>query len=504
MKKIILSLAVLAVVLSGCRHDVKEGGQAHISFEISSEGEFVEPVSVKASDDIVMDVNEFSLSIINKESGQTVLSWPKYSEVPSVVSMDPGSYTVKAVSPGNKDVAWSQPIYEGASDVTITPGAVENISLVCTISNMKVTVRCTEKFLAEMSDYSVTVSSSYGALIYTSEIISNGTSGYFKVAPLALDIKATRKTGGSVNHYIEITSVAAKDHHVFTLDASETGYANLGDGLSIDYTVNNREEDIFIDGLEENPVDDEAAVPEFAGSSIADGAVDVPVSTSSVELTYSSNVQLVSGKNITLNGEVCTASVNGSVVTVTLPALAASASYTLAVPDGAIASSADIQAVANGTSISFTTAAGEDTEPETEYITIVCPGVDSPAQFSQAELGESAPEFVLQANVEKGIESFILNVVSENLKEMVSSVGQQPSVDLASMEGAELVFWGGLFGITDPAAQLKGQTAYSLSVGGFIPVMSMTGGPGEYVMSVEIKDAEGNSKSVIITIIITE
>lgn len=496
MKKIIFTLAVLAFVLVGCRQEIKEGAKAHISFELSSEGEFTEPVPLsKASDDIQMDVNEFSLSIINRENGQTVLSWPKYSEVPPVVSMDPGSYTVKALSPGDKDVAWSQPIYEGTSDVTISAGAVENISLVCTISNMKVSVRCTEKFLSEMSDYSVTVSSSYGALIYTPEIISNGTSGYFKVAPLALDVKATRKTGGAVNHHVEITTVAAKDHHVFTLDASETGYANLGDGLSIDYTVNNREEDILIDGLEENPVDDEYAAPELSASSVADGTSDVPLSTSSIELTYSENVQLVSGKDITLNGEVCTASVNGSAVTVTLPALAASTTYTLSVPEGAVANAADSSKTAAAASISFTTAAEEVVEPGSTIEITATAGIDAPVTYSKESLPET---FTLSVNATAGIEKYVVNIKTAGLQGLLDMMEMPYTVDLANMNAEEQNFWGALFSIT--SEDVKGKQDVAFEIAGFLEAMPAE----ENILEVVITDAGGASKSATLTIIMTE
>lgn len=495
MKRIILSLAVLASVIAGCRNEVKEGPKAHITFELSSEGEFVEPEPLaKASDDIQMDVNEFSLSIVNKENGQTVLSWPKYSEVPPVVSMDPGSYTVKAVSPGNKDVAWSQPIYEGATDVTISPGAVENISLICTISNMKVSVRCTEKFLSEMSDYSVTVSSSYGALIYTPEIISNGTSGYFKVAPLALDVKAVRKTGGTVNHHVEITSVAAKDHHVFTLDASETGYANLGEGLSIDYTVNNREEDILIDGLEENPVDDEYAVPELSGSSVTDGAVDVPLATAAVELTYSENVQLVSGKNVTLNGEICTASVSGSIVTVTLPELAASTSYTLSIPEGAVANAADNSKTAAAASITFTTAE-EVVDPGSSIEITATAGIDAPVTYNKTSLPET---FTLSVNATAGIEKYVVNIKTPGLQGLLDMMTMPYTVDLANMNEDEQAFWGALFSITSDDVKGKKDVAFEISE--FLAAMPAE----ENVMEIVITDAGGASKTATLTIIMTE
>ena len=345
MKKIILTSIILtALVFSGCKREELGYGkteQVELALSIVSDDEFspVPDEGTKSDADLNNnnDVNEYSLAIVRTSSGETVKSWDRFADVPTVVTLEPAEYRVDAKSPGDKAVAWAQPKYAGSQTVTVVAGQTQSIAVTCGITNMMVTVKCTEAFLNEMNDdFTITVSSKDGVLVWEKNIVEAGNSGFFDVAPLEIDIKGTRKTGGNINHHASIKTVAAKDHHVFTVDASETGYMDFTDGISIDYSVNGREEDIHIDGLEENPVDDEIAVPEVSAASIAEGAADVPVETASVAITYTTNVSVASDAAITLNDQPCTASASGNVVTVTFPALTAGTSYTLAVPAGAV------------------------------------------------------------------------------------------------------------------------------------------------------------------------
>ena len=90
-----------------------------------------------------------------------------------------------------------------------------------------------------------------------------------------------------------------------------------------------------------------------SAASIAEGAADVPVETASVAITYTTNVSVASDAAITLNDQPCTASASGNVVTVTLPALTAGTSYTLAVPAGAVTRAGAADAAADRMSLLF-------------------------------------------------------------------------------------------------------------------------------------------------------
>lgn len=515
-RTIITSIILTAAVLTGCnRNELRPDGseaQGELSLQIVPEGDFTPMPGTKATDDVQVDVNEFSLSI-NSAEGGTVMSWSKFSEVPAVIGLDPGTYTVIAKSPGNKSVDWLQPKYEGSQEVTVTPGDVENITISCSLTNMKVTIQTTEKFRNEMEDYTVTVSSDKGGfLTFTKAIIEEGRSGYFDPSLLTIDLNATRKQQEGVEiadpnviQTMTTKTYAAKDHHIITLDASETGYANLSGGISVDYTVNNREEDLLVDGLEEAPVQDK---PALSSSTIADGAEDVPVDTKTVGLTFTTNVKIAVEHGITLGEEPCEATVSGNVVTVTLPALTEGTQYTLNVPAGAVicdagADESGEELAADALTITFTTASAEQEpdpeepeEPEAPAITITATaGIDEPVTYSKSAL---PGEFDLTVTAPAGIEKYVVNVNSAGLQGLLDMMQMAYEVDLANMSAAEEGFWGELFGIT--SADVKGKTELVFQIAAFL--MAMPEEKNE--LEVVITDKEGNEFSKTLTIIMTE
>ena len=514
-RTIITSIILTAAVLTGCnRNELRPDGseaQGELSLQIVPEGDFTPMPGTKATDDVQVDVNEFSLSI-NSAEGGTVMSWSKFSEVPAVIGLDPGTYTVIAKSPGNKSVDWLQPKYEGSQEVTVTPGDVENITISCSLTNMKVTIQTTEKFRNEMEDYTVTVSSDKGGfLTFTKAIIEEGRSGYFDPSLLTIDLNAARKQQEGVEiadtnviQSMTTKTYAAKDHHIITLDASETGYANLSGGISVDYTVNNREEDLLVDGLEEAPVQDK---PALSSSTIADGAEDVPVDTKTIGLSYSTNVKLAEGAAITLGESACEASVSGNLVTVTLPALTEGTQYTLNVPAGAVicdagADESGEELAADALTITFTTASAEQEpdpeepeEPEAPAITITATaGIDEPVTYSKSAL---PGEFDLTVTAPSGIEKYVVNVESAGLRELLDTMQMSYSVDLANMNAAEEGFWGSLFGIT--SADVKDKPEVVFHIAAFLEAM-----PEETnELDVVITDKEGNTETKTLTIIMT-
>lgn len=513
MKKILTATIVLAVaVLSGCNRNERYGkteGTAELSLSISSEGEFTPLPATKAEtseDDVKVDVNDFRL-VIKSSEGSEVESWSRFAEVPAVIGLDPGSYTIEASSPGQKAVDWTQPKYFGSQSVTVTPGEVENVAIVCKLSNMKVTVRTTEKFDSEIEDFTVTVTADdySGIMAFTKAIVTEGRSAYFDPTSLTVDINATRKAKDGVEienmniiQTMSIPSGAAQDHHVITLDASETGYTDLSgeDAITVVYTLNNKEVPILVDGLEENPVEDEpGTAPVLSSSSITDGSVDVPVSTSSIDLTYSSAVALAEGASITLGDQACKAAVSGNTVTVTLPALSESTQYTLTVPEGAVVSAADASLAASSVTLSFTTGAAESGEPEEPAITITATaGIDEPVTYSTAALPS---EFNLTVKAPAGIEKYVVNVNSAGLRSLVDMMEMEYRVDLANMNADEEGFWGALFGIT--SADVKGKTEVVFQIAEFLSAMPVETNELEVV----ITDKEGNTITKNLTIIMT-
>ena len=288
MKKTVLALtvAVSALLATGCNKEgvSYSGDKAQLTLSLTATGSFVEVSPVSKSEETA-DVNEFAINIVDVASGRTVYSWDRYADMPGTVSLDPAVYRVEAGSGEKQPVAWNQPVFFGSQEVTVEAGSTAQVSVVCTIANMKVTVRCTDSFLAEVeTDFTVTVTTEDGPLIFTKDRIDAGDAGYFDVAPLTMDLYAVRKNGGTVTHHMEISEVAARDHHIFTLDAGGTGYADFSNGISIDYTCNEKEEHIIIDGT------DEPDTPGAAVTITATAGIDAPVTYSKSELPSEFNL----------------------------------------------------------------------------------------------------------------------------------------------------------------------------------------------------------------------
>lgn len=491
-------MIVALSVAAGCSRENIEYGSGHsasLSLSISSEGEFTTVdngagAMTKAGEETTVDINAFTLKILNSE-GVADWSWDRFDEVPEVISMDPGTYTIEARSPGDKAVSWDQPMYVGTQEVTITPGNVEEVSIVCSLSNMKVSVQTTEKFRNEMAEYTVTVTSEDGVLIFEKDTIEAGRSGYFDVAPLSMDLTATRKTRGPrVNYHVEISDVAPRDHHVFTLDAAETGYTDLAQGLSIDYTCNNREEAIKIDAILEEPVDG-LTVPEVTSSSIENGERNVPANTSILVLTWSTVTEVSASAQITLNDTPCMATASNNMVSVILPDMAEDTEYTLNIPAGAVLNAVTADPC-EAYSLTFTTAGGQEAGPD---ITIsATAGIDAPVKYGGTD-GLPLPElFEITVKAPNKIASYVVNVKSSGLQGLVASMQSKfpqisNSVDLASMNEDEIGFWGGLFNIT--SEDVKGKTEVIFNITGFLSAMSITGEMNE--LEIVVTDEAGST-----------
>ena len=255
MRKLVFLAISAALVLSGC---VKEGNingigeYGSVSIGLSSEGEFAE---VKSGGEV--NVADFYLKIL--QGASVVKSYSKYSDVPNAIELSPGSYKVEAGTSANADAEWDQPIYYGSQEFSVSAGEALSLDLTCTLSNMKVTVTCSEAFNNEISeDFEIAITNGKGTLIFDKTKIDAGTSGYFSVGTLTIDLTATRKsTGEEILEHRVIEGGAAKDHFILNFDAQETGSISFGDsGITIDYSLNDREEEIIVPGEDETPVEE--------------------------------------------------------------------------------------------------------------------------------------------------------------------------------------------------------------------------------------------------------
>ena len=256
MKKTVYAIMIIAAaVLCGCKKVVNEGGIGTLQFKMSASGDYI----TKSTN---TDIKEFVVTITRPADGWT-REYPRYADMPQNIELSSGAYTVTASSLYKLDAAWDQPIYSGTAEFTIAAGEMTPVSLVCTLSNMKVTIVPSSNFAKEMELFNVVVTNAgdwtaavegENALTWDNEKIENGDAGYFTVAPLLVKVYGKRAIDQTEASAVKtISTVAARDHHIINLDARVTGEAIFE--LTIDDQVVEKNDDVYVDGWTETPVD---------------------------------------------------------------------------------------------------------------------------------------------------------------------------------------------------------------------------------------------------------
>lgn len=214
--------------------------------------------------------------------------WQKsfvYSELPEILEMVPGSYTITVTSPNAEPAKFEQPIFGGSAAFEILAGEVTPVSVVCSIQNVKVTFKPSADFNKELSHYTVTVSNGVNSLIWNKQDILDGKAGYFTVTEegLSISVYGYRVIDDStpVDFSAYIPKIMSREHHIINLDAKTTG-ALQGIQLSIDYTTNEKVQDVLVPGFPEVPV---PGVPEGPD----EGEDPVVPETPAIEILWDAN-----------------------------------------------------------------------------------------------------------------------------------------------------------------------------------------------------------------------
>lgn len=264
MKKILYILALAAAVLS-CMRTPKDGdgegyfndgGLGRLSLDLSSNDQF----NTKADNASVADLK---ISIVRKHDRYTI-DYDRFGDMPQIVELGSGEYTLNAESPVIKDADWDLPIYGGSADFVIRTGELTAVSLVCGIQNVKVTFVLSANFTRELSNYTVSVTNAASwdaadvaekTLQWDKDKLDNNAAGFFTVAPLLIHVYGYRAVDGeAANLDFTVSNVKAKDHHIITLDANVTGQVG-GIQITLDDSVNAVTTDVDVPGFDEVPVD---------------------------------------------------------------------------------------------------------------------------------------------------------------------------------------------------------------------------------------------------------
>ena len=255
MKKILYIIAAAAAV-AACGTETLPSGNGTLSLTAVQEGAY----ATKANNVL----GDFVVDIIRPSDGWT-RHYDRYSDIPQTISLGSGDYTLTVASPEYRDAGWDLPYYKGSADFTIRVDELTPVNVTAALQNMKVSFVLTESFKSELTSYTIVVTNaaSWDAADAAEKTLtwSSATgdveqkAGYFSVAPLRVKVDGYRAIDNSETHSeLMIADVAAKDHHVITLDARGTGLVN-GVSITIDPSVNDRESNVEVPGWDEVPVE---------------------------------------------------------------------------------------------------------------------------------------------------------------------------------------------------------------------------------------------------------
>lgn len=189
-----------------------------------------------------IDTNPFLVKI-NKSNGTAAGSYT-FGEMPEVVTLPAGDYTVTVESHDVKDAEWEHPYYKGSKNFRVEADKVTSIGAVdCNFASIKVTIVCSElltKYMADDCKITV-VANDKGSL----EFIKGETrSGFFKALEGSSTLVAAFSgtvNGSQADARIVLTDVQPGTHRLIRFKMKgvppPNGGIDPGDGITIDHEV---------------------------------------------------------------------------------------------------------------------------------------------------------------------------------------------------------------------------------------------------------------------------
>lgn len=249
-----------AVALASCTEmDFNDGrGRGNLTLKVTSDGGLnsVPEINVKSGNAPEVDEGNFDV-VITKKTGEPYRTF-KLGEMPEVLEMIPGNYVISVTSPDRLPAGWEQPVYGTEREFVVVRNSITPLELRCTIQNVKVSVNCSDKFLAEVTDYSIIVSNGTGSLTWNEAEVTEGQTGWFEPSTLTVFISGHRAIDPTEVAELDfkIKDVNPADHIILNIDAKTTGTLEVvvDDGF-IDDSLNDKDVAVEVPGFPETPVD---------------------------------------------------------------------------------------------------------------------------------------------------------------------------------------------------------------------------------------------------------
>ena len=208
------------------------------------------------------DTSDFILSIVSS-GGKTVYEGA-YGGCPEALIVDPGSYTVSAVSEKFTRPAFDSPQFGDEQCVVVPSGGKVGVALVCSQMNAGVSLDVSSEFLTECPDAVLFLKSSAGKLMYS---YSEKRVAYFP--PGAISLVMSRNSGETV---LMTRDLAARDMlSVRVSVAPGSGVKGQGISMQVDTSRVWANEEYMIGGSSDGSADEVLTVAQARVSAGKDG-----------------------------------------------------------------------------------------------------------------------------------------------------------------------------------------------------------------------------------------
>lgn len=221
-----------------------------------------------------VDVSGFLITINNSEGVQA--EQYTYSEMPEIISLPVGNYTIIASSAAEATNGFDTPFYQGSTTFTVEENKLtEVISLTCTLANVMNSVEYAEDLRALMSnDVVTTIKIGTNSL----DIPIDETRKAYLIAPtstgvMEITLKGTID-GEAVNVSERVENVKAGQYNIIKFklspvnDGGDDVGGNAGININIDSSMTSSDETIGVNPGEEPGIDD---FPTEGGEEPGDG-----------------------------------------------------------------------------------------------------------------------------------------------------------------------------------------------------------------------------------------
>jgi len=160
--------------------------------------------------------------VIYKADGTVAMTFETVMEMPEIIELETGDYYVEAHSDNDLPAAFDNPYYYGISNLfTISSNAQESVTVTCQLANTIVSVVYSANIIDNFLDYTTTVSSVTGSLVFSK---GEKRLGYFRTLPLEIlvELSYQKLDGTQVTKTLSgsIPDPLANRHYEIQVDAS--------------------------------------------------------------------------------------------------------------------------------------------------------------------------------------------------------------------------------------------------------------------------------------------